>query len=332
MVAGIIFRLQAENLALRQQLAVFKRKQPKPQIRLLDRLFWVCFKKIFQAWEKCLFIVQPETVAKWHRQGFRLFWRYISKAKAGRKPLTKEVRALIVRMATENDWGAPRIHGELLKLGYHVDETTVSKYMPRCPTPSSTLEHWKRFLKNHSEFIYATDFFTVPTIFFRNLYILFVVHHKTRRIVHVNATFSPTTAWISQQFREAFPGESNCKYLILDRDAKFSPEVIGTIRKFGIKPSPIAPRCPWQNPFAERWVGSARRDLFDRVVVFGPEHALHLLYQYLDYYHNDRTHLGLNKETPLGRLMIERVDSKAKVVALPRIGGLHHRYEWRCAA
>lgn len=334
MFAKIIFHLQAENLALRQQLAVYKRKQPKPKISFIDRMFWVCFRKLNSAWEKCLFIVQPETVVKWHRLGLRSFWRIISrpKTKPGRPRISKELRDLIVKMATENDWGAPRIHGELIKLGFTVDESTVSTYMPSCPTPKSTVENWKQFLRNHSEFIYATDFFSVPTACFRNLYVLYVIHHKSRRIIHVNATFNPNASWIIQQFREAFPGEHDCKYLILDRDAKFSPEVLEAIKEFGIKPSRIAPRCPWQNPFAERWVGTARRDLFDRVVVFGRVHALALLRQYLDYYHDDRTHLGLTKDTPAGRQTTTRPNPEAKIIALPRVGGLHHRYEWLRAA
>jgi hypothetical protein len=335
MLVRIIFRLQAENLALRQQLPVYQRKQPKPKIKLLDRLCWLFFKRFSKAWEKCLFIVQPETLVKWHRQGFRLFWRSISKPKSkpGRPRIGKELRALIVKMATENDWGAPRVHGELTKLGYAIDESTVSNYMPTCPTPQSTVENWKQFLKNHSKFIYATDFFSVPTAFFRNLYILFVVHHESRRIIHVNATFNPDASWITQQFRNAFPGEHGCKYLILDRDAKFSAEVLDSIKEQGIEPSRIAPRCPWQNPYAERWVGTARRELFDRVVVFGREHAPALLRPYLNDYHDDRTHLGLNKETPTGRQAMGRPEqSDAQVVALPKVGGLHHRYEWRRAA
>ncbi len=237
-------------------------------------------------------------------------------------------------MATENDWGAPRIHGELTKLGYAIDQSTVSSYMPTGPTPQSTIENGKQFLKNHSEFIYATDFFSVPTVFFRNLYILFVVHHESRRIVHVNATFNPDASWIIQQFRNAFPGEQGGKHLILDRDAKFSSDVLEAIKELGIKPSRIAPRCPWQNPYAERWVGTVGRDLFDKVVVFGREHALLLLQQYLEYYHEDRTHLGLNKETPLGRhqAMCRPEPGRVQVIALPRVGGLHHRYEWRRAA
>jgi len=179
--------------------------------------------------------------------------------------------------------------------------------MPRCPTPKSTFENWRQFLRNHSEFIFATDFFSVPTACFRNLYILFVIHHESRRIIHVNATFNPNASWIIQQLREAFPGEHGCKYLILDRDAKFSPEVLQAIKEFGIKPSRIAPRCPWQNQFAERWVGTARRDLFDRVVVFGRVHALALLRPYLDYYHEDRTHLGLTKDTPAGKRPCDQI-------------------------
>ena len=208
MIVKILFQLQAENLALRQQLAVYKRKQPRPKVRLLDKLFWLCFRRLSNAWEKCLFIVQPETVVKWHRQGFRLFWKFISKPKAkpGRPRIDKTIRALIVQMATANKWGAPRIHGELIKLGYEIDEMTVSNYMPKRPTPANTIKNWKRFLKNHSEFKYGTDFFTVPTVFFRNLYILFIIHHKSRRVIHVNVTFSPNALWSIQQFREAFPG------------------------------------------------------------------------------------------------------------------------------
>jgi putative transposase len=287
--------------------------------------------------EEVPYIAQPETVVKWHRQGFKLFWRYISRPKnrLGQPPIDKELIKLIRRLDRENPtWGAPRIHGELLSLGFQVSERTVSNYLPKTkePTPKDVIRRWKNFINNHGDDIVATDFFTIPTRFFRQLYVLFFIHHGSRRIIGWGVTFNPTANWIIQQLRNAFPGEHPYKYLITDRDKKFCPEVIDAIKEMGLKHSPTAPRSPWQNPYAERFVGSCRRDLFDHIIAKGAIHASRLFKSYVDYYHEDRTHLGLEKSPPAGRARYSTPPKNAKIFSIPKVGGLHHRYEWQLAA
>ncbi len=327
--------LQMENLALRQQLAILKVKRPRPRLRPTDRWFWVAMRRVWLGWERVLIVVQPDTVVRWHRAGFRLYWRWRSRPKSGGRPrIEPQIRALIRRLATENpSWGAPRIHGELVKLGFEVSERTVSRYMPRRPAPPDALKKWMTFLRNHRGAIAGMDFFTVPTASFKLLYVFFVIHHHQRRqILHVNVTQHPIAQWVVQQLREAFPYDTAPKHLIFDRDTKFSGEVVAMLRAMRIRPSQTSYRSPWQNGVAERWVGSVRRELLEHVVVFNQRHLLRLLRSYLQYYHEDRTHLTLGKDSPEPRQLQERPGAEARVVALPRVGGLHHRYEWRAAA
>ncbi len=326
--------LAIENIALRQQVAVLKGKRPRPRLSSADRLFWVLLSRCWPGWENALHIVQPATVVRWHRAGFRLWWRWRSRPRrSGRPPIEREVRDLIHRMALENPtWGAPRIHGELLKLGFVISERTVSRYMPTKPAPKDVVDRWKAFLRNHQEAIVGMDFFTVPTATFDVLYVLFFIHHDRRRVLHFGITRHPTATWVIQQLRDAFPYDEAPRYLIFDRDSTFSLEVLAAIRSFGIIPSRTAFRSPWQNPFAERWIGSVRREMLDHVVVLGEAHLRRLLCEYVVYYHNDRCHLSLEKDAPEGRLPSMRPSHDANVVALSRVGGLHHRYEWREAA
>ena len=337
MIVKMIWRIMAENIALRQQLAVYQRKTPHPKIKHRDRIFWVLFKKITGRWKKFLYIVQPDTVVKWHKQGFKLYWRLISqpKNKRGQPPINSEIIKLIKKFARENPtWGAPRIHGELLTLGFTICETTVANYLPKSREPSSkdVIRRWKNFINDHGDDIIATDFFTVPTRFFSQLYVLFFIHHGSRRIISWGVTFNPTSDWIIQQLRNAFPGEHGYKYLITDNDKKFCPEVIEAIGGMELEHSPISPYSPWQNPYAERFVGSCRRDLFDRVIVKGATHARMLMSSYVSYYHEDRTHLGLKKSSPHLRASCSPIPNDAKIVSIPKVGGLHHRYEWGLAA
>jgi len=210
-----------ENLALRQQLSVLKRRNRRPKLAALDKLFWVLARRFWSGWEKSLLIVTPETVVRWHRAGFRLYWRLISKVKkqVGRHSLSKEVRDVIFRIVAENPtWGAPRIHGELLMLGFNVSERSVSRWMKRAPRDSERARRWLAFLRNHREAIAAMDFFTVPTVTFQLLYCFFIIRHDRRQIVHFNVTRHPTSSWIVQQLREAFPYESAPKFLLFDHD------------------------------------------------------------------------------------------------------------------
>jgi putative transposase len=228
--------LGLELVALRQQVGVLKRKNLRPRLGRWDRLFWVALRKLWSRWAEVLVVVKPETVVGWHRAGFRLYWRSLSHRTAGRPGVSSELRQLIQRMARENpSWGAPRIHGELLKLGLEISERTVSRYLARMGRRGDAGKRWLIFLKNHREVMAAMDFFTVPTATFRVLYEFFVISHGRRRILHFNATEHPTSQWIVQQFREAFPEDSAPRYLILDRDRKYQGEATEMLSCLGSK-------------------------------------------------------------------------------------------------
>ena len=320
--------LMLENLALRQQLAVLKRKHPRPQLGPLDKLFWVLALRFWSRWKETLFLVLPETVVRWHRAGFRLYWAMLRKAGkrvGGGRRISKQIRELIFRMVAENPaWGAPRIHGELLMLGFDVSESTISRWMRRAPRNPEPGKRWLAFLRNHREAIAAMDFFTVPTLTFNVLYCFFIISHDRRRIVHFNVTRHPTSSWIVQQLREAFPYQSAPKFLIFDHDAKYGLEVPAAIRSMKIGCVQTSIRSPWQNGIAERWVESCRHDLLDHVIALDERHLKLLLYQYVSYYHEDRAHLGLRKQTPAGRT---RSTAQGRVISQRRLGGLHHRYQ-----
>jgi putative transposase len=320
-------RLLLENLALRQQIAVLKRKHTRPRLAALDKLFWVLVRRFWSEWKQALILVGPETVVRWHRSGFAMYWRAISRGRriVGRRRTSKEVRDLIFRMVAENStWGAPRIHGELLMLGFDISERTISRWMKRAPRDPEPAKRWLAFLRNHREAIAAMDLFTVPTITFGVLYCFFIIGHDRRRIVNFNVTSHPTAGWIIQQLREAFPYQSAPRFLIFDRDAKYGLEVPIAVRSMAIRPVRTSFQSPWQNGIAERWVESCRRDLLDHVIAFNERHLKRLLSDYVRYYHEDRTHLGLRKETPAGRV---RSTDRGTVVSQARLGGLHHRYD-----
>ncbi len=325
--------LLIENLALRQHVIALKKKRPQPVLDDLERAFWVALRASWPGWASRLVIVNPDTVAKWNRDRFRRYWAKISQQEQGpgRPRIDADIRRLIRTMARDG-WGAPRIHGELLKLGFVVSEVMVSRYMPRRPVDPDQLKRWVGFLRNHKDAIAAMDFFTVPTASLKVLYVFFVIEHGERRVLHFNATFNPTAAWVIQQLREAFPYDAAPRYRIFDRDAIFNPAVVNVVRAMGMKPRRIAYRSPWQNGVAERWIGSCRRELLEHVVVFGRCHLVRLVRCYISYYHEDRSHLALAKDTPHKRPVTSRPSCTAKVVALPRVGELHHRYAWREAA
>jgi len=328
------YNLGLEILALRQQLGVLKRKHPRPRLRIQDRIFWILLRRLWPAWSNILVIVKPETVVAWHRAGFRLFWRIRSRAKNKGRPKTDaELRRLIQRMASENPtWGAPRIHGELLKLGFDVSERTVSRFLRRLSPPDQARKLWSTFLRNLREVIAAIDFFTVPTLTFRVLYCFFVIEHGRRKIVHFNVTEHPTGPWIVQQLREAFPESCPYRYAILDGDGKFGKEVTDVLTTDGMKPVRISPASPWQNGVAERWIGSCRRELLDHVIVLNDVHLRRLIRDYISYYHADRIHDSLEKDTPGMRPISSKPNQSARMLSFPRVGGLHHRYDWQQAA
>jgi transposase InsO family protein len=272
-------------------------------------------------------------VVRWQKERFKKYWAAKSRLgkRSGRPAVSQHVRELIRRMATENDWGAPRIHAELLKLGLDVSQATVSRCLPKRPAPDK-VERWKKFLRNHLPHIAAMDFFTIPTASFKLLHGFFVIHHDRRRILHINVTAHPTAQWVIQQLREAFPFTPSAKHLIHDRDSKFSAAVKGRLKALGIESAQTAFRAPFQNAIAERLVLSIRTELLDHVVVLNEAHARRLLAEYVAYHRQDRCHLALDKDCPESRPVQPHPPGDAEVIAFPRVGGIHHRYEWKQAA
>jgi len=316
--------LATENLALRQQLAVYRQSIKRPILRSRDRLFWASLAQLWPSWRDVLVIVQPETVVKWHRMGFKLYWRWKSKnVKVGRPRIDYEIRTLIRRMSRENPiWGAPRILSELRLLGYDVAESTVAKYMVRQRKPPS--QTWRTFLDNHASEIAACDFFAVPTATFRVLYCFVVLSHDRRRVIHFNVTEHPSAQWTAQQIVEAFPYDEVPKYLLRDNDSIYGQLFQQRVKSLSIEEVKTAYRSPWQNPFAERLIGSVRRECLDHVIVLGEQHLKRILHEYIDYYNQARAHMSLDGNAPLPR-EVEPLD-RGNVIALPQVGGLHHRY------
>src|SRR5712692_4715547 len=288
---GVFFRsrnnLGLEILALRQQVGILKRQNPRLRLSRSDRLFWALLRRLWSRWTEVLKVVKPESLVKWHRPGFRPYWRFVSRqAERGGPRTDEEIRNLIERMAAENPtWGAPRIHGELLKLGLEISERTVSHYLAREDRHRDAGKRWRICLHNHREAIAAMDFFTVPTATFRVLYCFFVIAHARRRILHFNATPYPTSSWVVQQLRETFPEETAPEGVILDRDAKFDRPVTEMLKAMGSRPTRTSYRSPWQNGTAERWVESCRRELLDHVIVLNEAHLRRLLREYINSYH-----------------------------------------------
>ncbi len=317
-------RLALENIALRQQLTVLRRSVKRAKIDDSDRVFWILMRRILDSWRGALLIVKPDTVIKWHRKGWRYFWRCKSlRGKPGRPKVDPEVIELIRRMSRDNaTWGAPRIQSELALLGHEIAESTVAKYMVRHPKePSQT---WRTFLANHMSVAAACDFFVVPTLIFKPLYCFVVLSHDRRMIVHVNVTRHPTDEWTAQQIVEAFPGDgSEPRYIHRDRDSIYGRMFSKKIAAIDIAEVISARKSPWQNPYAERVVGSIRRECTDHVIALCERHLVRVLRRYANYYNKSRTHLSLDGNCPLPRTI---EDGPGEVIAIPHLGGLHHRY------
>jgi putative transposase len=322
--------LVAENLALRQQLATLMRDGARHRLGHIDRAFWVVLSRTWSRWADVLAIVKPATVIAWHRRGFARFWANKSR-RPGRPPLSSEVIELIERMTQENPtWRRRRIAAELAKLGYDACKETVAKYMPKrsgAPgrPPSIT---WGTFLRTHLAGTIAIDFLTVPTVTFQVLYVFFVLSLERRRILHVNVTAHPYATSAAQQIVEAVGPDANVTRLIRDRDGIYGAAFDARVRNLGIEQVRTAPRSPWQNGYAERFVGTLRRELLDHVVV-RERQLLHLVRQHARYYNEDRPHMSLDGDAPVARA-VERREA-GKVVALPRVSGLHHRYVRKAA-
>jgi putative transposase len=323
--------LVAENLALRHQLGVLLRSKPaRPPLTSWDRALWGFVLRRFPGWHQNLVIVRPDTVIAWHRQAFRLFWR--RKCESGRPSARAEIRRVIRQMATENlTWGASRIHGELLKLGFAVSERTVSRYVERIrPQPRRTgSQTWSTFLRNQAKGIVAVDLLTLPTVRFEIFYVFVILALERRRLVFANVTTNPTASWLGQQVVNAFPWDTAPKFLIRDRDGAYGEEFSHRVRSLGIRTVKTAVRAPRMNCYAERFIGTIRRELFDCVIVVSEAHARRLLREFQAWYNEDRPHLALAKDAPDGRPV--EAPEMGGIVSLPRLGGLHHRYFRRAA-
>src|SRR5215467_5413394 len=313
-----------QNAALRLQLAAFRRKRKRPVLTSFDRLFWVGLSGVWRNWRSPLLYVQADTVVRWQRERFRKFWARLSKVNrrhGGRPATAVEIRRLIERMVASNPlWRAPRIHGELQMLGIEISERTVSRILRKLPRPPS--QTWKTFLRNHIGQMVSIDFFTVPTVTMRVLFVFLVLEHRRRQVLHFNVTEHPTADWTSQQIVEACADRDAPRYLIRDRDRIYGSEVRLRIASLGIEEILTAPPT-WQNPYVERLIGSIRRDCLNHFVILNVRHLKRVLAWYVGYYHGARTHLGLDKQCPFPR----QVSSIGRIFAIAQLGGLHHRYE-----
>lgn len=315
-------KLHHEILILRHQLNILRRAAPqRVALTNVDRLLLVWSFRVWPCVLEAVRIVRPVTIVRWHRQGFRAYWRWRSRARPGRPRVPKDVRDLIREISLANPlWGAPRIHGEILKLGIDVAQSTVATYMAkhrRPPSPS-----WQTFLHNHADGIASIDLFVVPTITFKLLFGLVILRHQRRRLLSFGVTAHPTAEWIARQITEACGWDEAPRYIIRDRDRVYGHAFVRRLRAMGIRDRPTSPRSPWQNAYAERLIGSIRRECLDHIVVFGERHLRRVLVAYRDYYNRVRTHLSLAKDAPHGR-PVQRI---GEVTRVPYLGGLHHSF------
>jgi transposase InsO family protein len=312
-------QLLLEIAMLAKQLEIYQRTDPKLNIKRTDRMFFSLMMDWLSNWKERIFIVKPDSVIKWHRTAFKFYWRWKAQQKGGRPRVSREVIALIKQMANENaEWGAPRIHGELKKIGFEVSESTVQRYMPK-KGRRTTGQNWKTFLKNHSKEIISIDFLTVPTINFKLVNVLVIIEHYRRKIIHFNITKNPTAELTLQQMRNLLFEHDTPKYLIRDRDTRFGNLFSEGINQFGIKQIVTAYLSPWQNGYVERVIG---RKCLDNVIVLNESHLRNILTDYISYYNKYRTHLGINKDSPEGR----PVQATGTIDKIPLVNGLHHYY------
>lgn len=315
-------RLAVENIALRHQVSVLRRKHPgRVRVSRLDRMFLSWLSMICPSVLDAIIIVKPETVLRWHRHGFRVLWRWKSRNLSGRPVIGSELRDLIKMVARDNPlWGAPRIHGELLKLGFDISESTVSKYLKRTYRPRG--QSWKTFINNHKDAVAAVDLFVIPTVGFKLLYGIAILHLGRRNLIWTNATYHPTAEWIANQVSQAFPWETAPQYLVRDRDASYGKVFKRRLDAMGIRDRPTSYRSPWQNGYVERVIGSIRRECLDHKIIFGEADLRRTLRNYARYYNRARTHLSLEKDSPVRR----SVEHDGAIAKRPHLGGLHHEY------
>jgi len=323
-------QLIAENALLRQQLIVLQRGVKRVHCTPTDRALLVVLASRVRAGRHALVIVQPETLLRWHRQGFRLFWRRTSRAAArtARPKVTPETITLIKEMAAANRlWGAERIRGELLKLDLRVAKTTVQRSMRQARPPHASGQTWATFLRTHAQDIWACDFLPVTDILFRQLYAFFIVELTSRRVVHVGVTRHPTDAWVAQQLREATPFGQHPTSLIRDNDSTFGPAFARVAEDSGIEILRTAYRAPKMNALCERFLGSVRRECLDHLLILGEAHLRRALRAYVTYFNEQRPHQGIAQQIPApGQTTRSKPGRTERVEALPILGGLHHAY------
>lgn len=321
--------LVAENLCLRQQLLVLQRSRSRPRLKNVDRCFWILACRWFSRWRKALLIVKPETVLDWHRRGWKVYWRWRSRGrgKGGRRRIPAELRQLIRRIARENPlWGQQRIQAELARLGFKISARTVAKYMRR-PHGREPSPGWQKFLKRHAGDIWACDFFCVQTIFFRTLYVFFVVHHGSREVLHVQITRHPTSEWVARQIVETCGWEREPpRFLIHDRDSRYGLIFDRRIRGLGIAQIRTPFRSPQANAIAERWVRSVRAECLDHMLISNERHLRRVLSEYVTYFNRWRPHRSIGQRAPCAPVALKRRREGTKVDAVPVLGGLHHVY------
>ena len=323
----LIFRskksIVLENLALRQQLAVQQRNIKRAKIKNTDRIFWVWLSRIWNNWKSSLIIIKPATVIRWHKKGFKLYWKWKSR-RIGRPNTNWELIKLIRKLQKENQtWSAQRIQGELEKFGFSVCDNTVAKYMRKPKTDSVKTQRWLTFLRNHAKYTVGIDFLVERTICFKALYVFVSISHDRRKILHFGVSSKPHSQWAIQQLRETFVFNETTKYVIRDNDKIFSEDFKQTIKHFGLKDKPTAYRSPWQNPFCERVIGTLRRECLDHMIILNKKHLYDILHEYInDYYNVSRTHMSLDKDSPEHR----PIQKDGKIVSKPILSGLHHIY------
>ncbi len=295
----------------------------KARLKNFDRIIFCFASKIWNDWKSAIVIVKPSTIISWHRKGFKLYWKWKSR-KRGRPNIDWELIKRIRKLQKENPlWSAQRIQGELAKLGYDVSENTIAKYMRKNKLDPSKRQNWLNFLRNHAKYIVGIDFLVVRNIYFKAIYAFIAISHDRRKIIHFSVTSKPHSQWAIQQLREAFGFDQTTKYVIRDNDSIYSDDFKRHIPKFGLKDKPTAYRCPWQNPIAERVIGTLRRECLDHVIIINERHLRDVLREYInDYYNISRTHLSLDKDSPIHR----PIQSDGQIVSSSILGGLHHTY------
>lgn len=316
-------QLILENIMLRQQLNIYKRKDKRPKLENIDRIILVWISKFFSKWRAALVVAKASTLIGWQKKGFKLYWKWKSR-RVGRPNIDWELIKLIRRMQKENPlWSAQRIQGELAKLGFSVCDNTVAKYMRKQKTDPEKTQRWLTFLRNHAKYTVGIDFLVVRTIFFKVIYVFIAISHDRCKILHFGISSKPHSQWVIQQLRETFAFDETTKYVIRDNDKIFSEDFKKAIKRFGLKDKPTAFRSPWQNPFCERVVGTFRRDCLDHMIILNEKHLHDILHEYIfEYYNVSRTHMSLEKDSPIHR----PAQTEGKIVSKPILGGLHHVY------